>query len=275
MPSFFLGPWTLEQEQDAVRYLHTAVWSWVPSGGFLPAGCSLSSSFSPLFFLSSCPPLLGRLCLAGAGWLQELCTPFLRGLGLGEGHRGSCCHHSGARHGHFGSLTKHISCSLAGERQRPSVTGGSPPQPALPSAEARPRAPPGGHERARARGRPPRAAGPAPAAPAPPAQPGLMAQMASTAAGVAVGSAVGHVVGSALTGAFGGSSEPSKAAPAQEPRQQPPSQQQPPFGPCHYEVKQFLECATTQRDLTLCEGFNEFLLHLLIADFSPYALVLR
>lgn len=50
-----------------------------------------------------------------------------------------------------------------------------------------------------------------------PAQPGLMAQMASTAAGVAVGSAVGHVVGSALTGAFsGGSSEPAKAAvPAQ------------------------------------------------------------
>lgn len=72
MPSFFLRLWTLEQEQDAVRYLHTAVWSWVPSGGFLPAGCSLSSSFSPLFFLSSCPPLLGRLCLAGAGWLQEL-----------------------------------------------------------------------------------------------------------------------------------------------------------------------------------------------------------
>lgn len=49
-----------------------------------------------------------------------------------------------------------------------------------------------------------------------PAQPGLMAQMASTAAGVAVGSAVGHVVGSALTGAFGGSSEPPRAAvPAQ------------------------------------------------------------
>lgn len=59
----------------------------------------------------------------------------------------------------------------------------------------------------------------APAAPVPaaqPAQPGLMAQMASTAAGVAVGSAVGHVVGSALTGAFSGSSEPPRAAvPAQ------------------------------------------------------------
>uniref|UniRef100_A0A8U7P719 Coiled-coil-helix-coiled-coil-helix domain containing 10 n=1 Tax=Corvus moneduloides TaxID=1196302 RepID=A0A8U7P719_CORMO len=104
-------------------------------------------------------------------------------------------------------------------------------------------------------------ASPAPAAPAPaaqPAQPGLMAQMASTAAGVAVGSAVGHVVGSAITGVFSGSSsEPAKAAaPAQEPR---PVMQQSPYGPCHYEMKQFLECATNQRDLTLCEGFNEAL----------------
>ncbi|NXY90464.1 CHC10 protein, partial [Alcedo cyanopectus] len=102
---------------------------------------------------------------------------------------------------------------------------------------------------------------PAPAAPVPatqPAQPGLMAQMASTAAGVAVGSAVGHVVGSAITGAFsGGSSEPAKAAAA--PAQQPVYQQQSPYGPCHYEMKQFLECATNQKDLTLCEGFNEAL----------------
>ncbi|NXH12289.1 CHCH2 protein, partial [Bucco capensis] len=102
-------------------------------------------------------------------------------------------------------------------------------------------------------------ASPAPAAPVPaaqPAQPGLMAQMASTAAGVAVGSAVGHVVGSAITGAFsGGSSEPAKAAaPAQQ-----PVQPQSPYGPCHYEIKQFLECATNQKDLTLCEGFNEAL----------------
>ncbi|XP_068065238.1 coiled-coil-helix-coiled-coil-helix domain-containing protein 10, mitochondrial [Anomalospiza imberbis] len=107
----------------------------------------------------------------------------------------------------------------------------------------------------------PAPASPAPAAPVPaaqPAQPGLMAQMASTAAGVAVGSAVGHVVGSAITGVFGGgSSEPAKAAaPAQEPRA---VLQQAPYGPCHYEMKQFLECATNQRDLTLCEGFNEAL----------------
>lgn len=44
-----------------------------------------------------------------------------------------------------------------------------------------------------------------------PRQPGMFAQMATTAAGVAVGSAVGHTLGHAMTGAFsGGSSEPAK-----------------------------------------------------------------
>nr|XP_015221929.1 PREDICTED: coiled-coil-helix-coiled-coil-helix domain-containing protein 10, mitochondrial isoform X2 [Lepisosteus oculatus] len=96
-------------------------------------------------------------------------------------------------------------------------------------------------------------------APAQPKQPGLMAQMATTAAGVAVGSAVGHVVGSALTGAFSGSggAEPAKPASAHQEPPRSSSVQQP--GPCHFEVKQFLECATTQSDLTLCEGFSEAL----------------
>ncbi|XP_016141688.1 coiled-coil-helix-coiled-coil-helix domain-containing protein 10, mitochondrial-like [Sinocyclocheilus grahami] len=96
---------------------------------------------------------------------------------------------------------------------------------------------------------------PAPAPPPPPMamapataqpkQPGLMAQMATTAAGVAVGSAVGHVVGSAITGAFSGgsSSEAPKPAPtSQEPSRLPPSQS----GPCLFEVRQFLDCATTR-----------------------------
>ncbi|XP_027627488.1 coiled-coil-helix-coiled-coil-helix domain-containing protein 2 isoform X3 [Tupaia chinensis] len=45
-----------------------------------------------------------------------------------------------------------------------------------------------------------------------PRQPGLMAQMATTAAGVAVGSAVGHTLGHAITGGFSGGSnaEPSR-----------------------------------------------------------------
>ncbi|XP_051960773.1 coiled-coil-helix-coiled-coil-helix domain-containing protein 10, mitochondrial [Xyrauchen texanus] len=107
---------------------------------------------------------------------------------------------------------------------------------------------------------------PAPAPPPPmavapvqPKQPGLMAQMATTAAGMAVGSAVGHVMGSAITGAFSGgssSSEAPKPAPTyQEPSRLPTSQS----GPCLFEVRQFLDCATTQADLSLCEGFNEAL----------------
>ncbi|KAM6985911.1 coiled-coil-helix-coiled-coil-helix domain-containing protein 10, mitochondrial [Aplochiton taeniatus] len=102
---------------------------------------------------------------------------------------------------------------------------------------------------------------PAALAPAPATSqgPGLMAQMATTAAGVAVGSAVGHVMGSALTGAFSGgsssSSEPAKPAYQEAPRPAAPSQP----GPCHFEVRQFLDCATTQADLTMCEGFNEAL----------------
>jgi len=109
---------------------------------------------------------------------------------------------------------------------------------------------------------PPAPAALAPPAPAAPAQPSLMAQMATTAAGVAVGSAVGHVVGSALTGAFSGgssssSSEPPK--PASPAYQEPPRPAAPQSGPCLFEVRQFLDCATTQQDLSLCEGFSEAL----------------
>ncbi|KAF7696821.1 coiled-coil-helix-coiled-coil-helix domain-containing protein 10, mitochondrial [Silurus meridionalis] len=96
------------------------------------------------------------------------------------------------------------------------------------------------------------------AAPVQPKQPGLMAQMATTAAGVAVGSAVGHVMGSAITGAFSGSS--SSDAPRPSPAPQEPARAAPPqAGPCLFEVRQFLDCATTQTDLSLCEGFNEAL----------------
>lgn len=41
----------------------------------------------------------------------------------------------------------------------------------------------------------------------------------------------------------------------QEPPRPAPSQP----GPCHFEVRQFLDCATSQSDLTLCEGFSEAL----------------
>ena len=95
--------------------------------------------------------------------------------------------------------------------------------------------------------------------------------MAATAGGVAVGSAVGHVAGHAITGAMsGGSSQQQPAAQAADPNQQPmyPQQtmQQPmqggpsePTGPCAWEIKQFIQCAQGQHDITLCEGFNEAL----------------
>lgn len=62
-----------------------------------------------------------------------------------------------------------------------------------------------------------------------------------------------------MTGAFsGGSSNESQVA------QQPQVQQQAagpsePTGPCAWEIKQFLQCAQNQTDLSLCEGFNEAL----------------
>ncbi|CAN8197320.1 unnamed protein product [Coccothraustes coccothraustes] len=98
------------------------------------------------------------------------------------------------------------------------------------------------------------------AAPAP-RQPGLMAQMASTAAGVAVGSAVGHTIGHAITGGFSGGGS-SEAARPDVTYQEPPAAQaaqQQQQGPCQYEMKQFLECAQQQTDLKLCEGFSEVL----------------
>lgn len=58
----------------------------------------------------------------------------------------------------------------------------------------------------------------------------------------------------------GGSSEAAAPAPAQAaPQQQYYGGQQPPeaSGPCAWEIKQFLECASTQSDLSLCQGFNE------------------
>lgn len=90
---------------------------------------------------------------------------------------------------------------------------------------------------------------------------GMLANIAQTAAGVAIGSAAGH----AITGMFSGSG--SSDSHAQEQHQQAPvAQHQSAFdrdqtqtqqGPCAWEIKQFLQCAQQQSDLSLCEGFNE------------------
>ena len=59
----------------------------------------------------------------------------------------------------------------------------------------------------------------APVAVAQPQQPGLFAQMASTAAGVAVGSAVGHTIGAGISSLFSGSKSESSALPAEQQQQ--------------------------------------------------------
>merc|ERR1712025_1214388 len=98
---------------------------------------------------------------------------------------------------------------------------------------------------------------------------GLMKQMAATAGGVAIGSAVGHVAGSAITGMMGGGgSQPQQDQYQQQPQsypqqQYPPQQQYAPQqqesqGACAWEIKSF-QCAQTQSDLSLCDGFNEAL----------------
>ncbi|XP_002739425.1 coiled-coil-helix-coiled-coil-helix domain-containing protein 2-like [Saccoglossus kowalevskii] len=97
--------------------------------------------------------------------------------------------------------------------------------------------------------------------------PGMLGQIASTAAGVAIGSAVGHTIGHAMTGGGGGGSggnqpdvtyqEPSAAQPyGAQPYQQ---QQQQPAQYCQFELKQFLECAQSTHDISLCDGFNQAL----------------
>ncbi|XP_029373014.1 coiled-coil-helix-coiled-coil-helix domain-containing protein 2 [Echeneis naucrates] len=120
---------------------------------------------------------------------------------------------------------------------------------------------------------PPSAVG-APAAA--PRQPGMFAQMASTAAGVAVGSAVGHTIGHAMTGGFGGGhSEPARPdVTYQEPYQQQPQSMYQQANPqeqqaCSYELKQFVECAQNQSDLKLCEGFSEVLKQCRFANGMP------
>jgi len=96
-----------------------------------------------------------------------------------------------------------------------------------------------------------------------PQQPSMLKQMAVTAGGVAVGSAVGHVVGHALVGGMGGGGGGGGGGEVQaQPVGQPQpamQQQQQSEGPCAWEIKQFLQCAQNQSDISLCEGFNEAL----------------
>lgn len=105
---------------------------------------------------------------------------------------------------------------------------------------------------------------PAPAAAQPPTvivaqrQPGMIANIASTAAGVAIG----HTVGSAMTSALGIGGGHQPAAAAEQPQEavaQPQYvNQQQGSAPCAFELDQFIRC-TQQNDLQVCYGFNEAL----------------
>uniref|UniRef100_S4RDS2 Coiled-coil-helix-coiled-coil-helix domain containing 10 n=1 Tax=Petromyzon marinus TaxID=7757 RepID=S4RDS2_PETMA len=100
---------------------------------------------------------------------------------------------------------------------------------------------------------------PLPPPPATPQQPSLLAQMASTAAGVAIGSSVGHVVGNVLTGALkGGSGSEATEAQHSEALSQVPRLDE---GQCLWELRQFMECAQGQRDPALCASLGEALRH--------------
>ena len=64
----------------------------------------------------------------------------------------------------------------------------------------------------------------------------------------------------------GGGSQPAEQQ-YQQPPEQYQQQQQPQYGQqqqeqggaCAWEIKSFIQCAQTQSDLTLCDGFNEAL----------------
>ncbi|RDL36077.1 Uncharacterized protein BP5553_06689 [Venustampulla echinocandica] len=101
-----------------------------------------------------------------------------------------------------------------------------------------------------------------PPAAAPPAQqgsagPGLMGQMASTAAGVAIGSSIGHAIG----GFFGGgSSQPAEQQQDNGVVASQNQQDQNSWGPrsCEVDAKQFTKCLDeNQGNMQTCSWYLE------------------
>ncbi len=104
---------------------------------------------------------------------------------------------------------------------------------------------------------------PAPSAAHPPAvaqsqQPGLFAQMASTAAGVAVGSAVGHTIGAGLSSVFGGSSAPAEPAAAAPPAplQAMSNTSNEGFKACDVDARNFTKCLDENSgNMQICDWY--------------------
>lgn len=84
-----------------------------------------------------------------------------------------------------------------------------------------------------------------------PRQPGLFANMASTAAGVAVGSAVGHTLANGVSSLFGGSS--STPAPVDQAAQQTTQQQ---ARPCDVDAQNFTKCLDDNNgNMQICDWY--------------------
>ncbi|KAJ3312749.1 hypothetical protein HDV04_002713 [Boothiomyces sp. JEL0838] len=111
----------------------------------------------------------------------------------------------------------------------------------------------------------PKAAAPAPAPPVQqhaqvpavqqPQQPGLFANMASTAAGVAVGSTVGHVIGGGISSLFGGGNSQPQTV------QQPAAPVQQQVGAaCEPDNKAFMRCLdANQNNISACQFYLDML----------------
>jgi len=91
-----------------------------------------------------------------------------------------------------------------------------------------------------------------------PQQPGMFAQMASTAAGVAVGSTIGHTLGAGITSMFGGSSQ----APAEQQQAAPPAQatqqytQQQGGAACDVDARNFTRClGDNDGNMQICDYY--------------------
>ncbi|KAJ2495219.1 hypothetical protein GGI11_008501, partial [Coemansia sp. RSA 2049] len=99
-----------------------------------------------------------------------------------------------------------------------------------------------------------------------PSSPGLLSQMATTAAGVAVGSAAGRLMADSVSGFFGGSSESAAQAPPQQQQQVQQSAYDQSSGfqqsatSCDMDAKNFTRCLeSTNNDMSACQYYLDAL----------------
>ncbi|ATZ45393.1 Bcmix17 [Botrytis cinerea B05.10] len=126
--------------------------------------------------------------------------------------------------------------SPSAQQTRPATTAAYPPRPAGAAPPAAPQAQAGAPQAQGSSG------------------PGLLGQVASTAAGVAIGSSLGH----AITGFFGGGSSAPEAA--QDNAVASQGQEKNQFGEpnCGFQVKSFTNCMDeNQGNMSICNWYLE------------------